>query len=77
MKQDCTTVTNKVFLDIQLHNRIITIRVVNLRLNNKKDLFTKAQMFFNTHSNPFILDIRVVFSILEASNFKCIVENNL
>lgn len=77
-KQNIGHKSSQILLEINAlePNRKISISTSNLIFKNKKELFKEAFIFFATHSNPFILDIRVVFSILELNNFDCEIKNN-
>lgn len=77
-KQSINSKKRKILLEIEGYHsdRRISITTPSVNFSNNKELFKKASTFFSTHANLFILDIRIVFSILELDNFECTVNYN-
>jgi hypothetical protein len=58
------------------NNNKILFSIPDCGINSKKDLCSKINDFFSSHCNPFILDIGIVFLLLESYGYECNYENN-
>lgn len=60
--------SNNLIVDNSINIDIFEEVIISLPkglINNKKELYSKSQRFFASHCNSFILDIRIVFLLLE------------
>jgi hypothetical protein len=54
----------------------IKIEYNGIAVKDKNELIKLSTGFFQSHANPFILNINKVLSLLESNNFTCNIENN-
>ena len=63
----------KIDLVINHHNKNLSLccKYTGEPITNDKELFKLSNKFFKTHANPFLLDIRQLWSTLELHGFFC------
>lgn len=70
-----TSFHKKIFINIEHNNKESKIEfIVANFIKNKDELFSHTRSFYNLNPDPFVLDIRIIFSILEKVGFICDVE---
>jgi len=65
-----------VYINGSEDSREISVNLPAMTISTKQQLLSDCYQFFITHANPFILDIRIIFSLLDDIGFNCIVKNN-
>lgn len=65
-----------VYIKASENHREISVNLPEVAISTKQQLLSDCYKFFITHANPFILDIRIIFSLLDDIGFDCIVKNH-